>query len=45
MSVENHKIFPPLVFGTPAEGVTLELGMSAGITKLERRGYQVGKDI
>ena len=35
ISVENRKIFPSLVFCALAEGVPLELGISAGGQKLE----------
>jgi len=45
ISVENGKIFPPLVFCTPTEGVPLELGIGASGQKLEGWGYQADKEV
>jgi len=43
ISVENRKIFPPLVFCAFAEGFPLEFGTGAGVRKLEWLGYRTDK--
>jgi len=39
----NSQIFPPRVFCAPAEGFHLELGIGAGVKKLEWWDYRAEK--
>jgi len=44
ISVENRKIFPPLLLCVPIEGIPLELGTGAGgLEKLEWLGQPCGE--
>ena len=45
ISVENRKIFPPLVFPPPLKGFPFELGIGAHSQKLEWWGYRAEKEV